>query len=390
MSVPRLSHNARNSSADGGPGLRGRLVFIDALRGLAALTIAMHHIDRYEPLTIADTSLPQWMLLWLKEGRVAVEVFFVISGFMIAYSLRHTLLTPAAMGRFSLRRLIRLGLPYWTILAIVLVLDVLLPWLGIPPLNSELDAGQLVSEVFFLQDILGYGSTSTGLWFICIEVQFFLLFLALLWLAQHLRSDNGPTTARAGWPARLAVFAPLALLSLFVFNVDARYDAWIVFFFGTLFLGTMTCWALDGSVPPAAFWLYVLAALVRLALFPGLRLTVALSAAVLIYTVGRLGRLNRWLSARWLQYLGGISYSFFLVHYSVSHVVKWLGHRLTEKSPDVAIAWLLLALVASIVVADLFHRRVETPACQLAEQFKPSVSANLREPVPCESLPSEC
>jgi peptidoglycan/LPS O-acetylase OafA/YrhL len=390
MSMPRLSNKPLSSSAGGSPGLRGRLVFIDALRGLAALMIAMHHIDRYEPLTIADTSLPQWMLMWLKEGRVAVEVFFVISGFMIAYSLRQMILTPAAMGRFSLRRLIRLGLPYWTILAVVLVLDALLPWIGLPCLNSEIYAGQFVSEVFFLQDILGYGSTSTGLWFICIEVQFLVLFLALLWLAQRLQSTKSPTAGRTGSLARLAVFAPLALLSLFLFNVDPQYDVWIVFFFGTLFLGTMTCWALDGSVPRAAFWLYVLAALVRLAVCPGLRLAVALSAALLIYAVGRMGKLNSWLSARWLQYLGGVSYSLFLVHYAVCHVVKCFGHRLTEKSPDIAIAWLGLALVASVVVAHFFHRYVEMPACQVAEQFKQSVPAVLQESLPCETLQHEC
>jgi peptidoglycan/LPS O-acetylase OafA/YrhL len=360
---------ALQPSTDTKTGMQGRLVFIDALRGLAAVTIALHHINRYEPLTSANALLPEWLLCGLKEGRLAVQVFFVISGFMIARSLRQTVLTPAVMGRFSLRRFIRLGVPYWTILAAVLALDMLLPWLGIPPLNSEIIPEQLLSEVFFLQDIFGYGSTSTGLWFICIEVQFFLLFLVLLFAAQSMRRENS-ASPNASWFSRLAVFFPVALLSLFVFNVNTDYDAWVVYFFGAIFLGSMTYWTLDGSIPRAVFWLYTLAVSIRLALFPTLPLSAALAATVVIYAVGCHGGLNRWLSAGWLQYLGRISYSLFLVHYSVSHTVKWLAHRLTLGTPGVALVCLGLAFAASVVVAHFFYRWVEAPACRLAEQLK--------------------
>lgn len=362
--------SALQSPADQAAGLQGRLVFIDALRGLSAVMIALHHIDRYEPLTAASAILPDSIQFMLKEGRLAVQVFFIISGFMIARSLRRTVLTPAVMGRFSLRRLIRLGLPYWTILAAVLAMDVLLPWGGLPPLNAEFTAGQVASEVFFVQYILGYSSTSTGLWFICIEVQFFLLFLAMLFVVQRLRRRGPVDAAQVGWPSRLVVFVPMALLSLFLFNLSDQYHAWVVYFFGVLFLGTILCWTLDGSVPRAAFWLYILAIVVRLAVRPTMQLEVALSAAVLIYGVGRLGRLNRWLSFRWLQYLGTISYSLFLVHYPVSHVVKCIAHRLTGDTPGIALAWLGLAFALSVVAAHFFYHWVERPASQLAERLK--------------------
>lgn len=353
-----------------GKALQGRLVFIDALRGLAAITIALHHIDRYEPLASANTLLPPWLLAAFKEGRLAVQFFFVISGFMIARSLVRTVLTPATMARFSFRRLIRLGIPYWTILAIVLALDLLLPWVDMLPLNYDFTSEQITSQLFFLQDIFEYGSTSTGLWFICIEVQFFLLFVVLSFVAQKVRLGNELSTPQTGWFARLAVFLPMALVSLFLFNVNDEYDAWVVYFFGTMFLGAMTYWALNGSIPRWAFWLYVVAVAGRLAICPTLQLTAALVAMLLVYTVGCLGGLSRWLSVGWLQYLGKISYSLFLVHYTISHVVKCLTHRFLGESPAIAFGCMGTALLVSIAVAHFFYRYIETPAFRLAEQLK--------------------
>jgi peptidoglycan/LPS O-acetylase OafA/YrhL len=363
---------------------RIRFLFIDALRGLAALIVALHHIGRYGPLPQAARAiLPQWIPLAIDRGQIVVQFFLVISGFVIAYSLRDMLVTPRAAGQFALRRLIRLGLPYWTIVLAVCALDMLAPRIGMPPPNDPAPtAAQIVAHVFFLHNVLGYGSISAGLWFVCIEVQFCLLFIALLGLAQQLPRGHNCATGRAGGFSLLAVFAPPALLSLFAFNVGVFQigvdnEAWVSYFFGTFFLGIVACWALDGSVPRAAFWLYVLAVLVRLAIFPTRQTAMALGAALLIYLAGRLGRLDRWLSARWLQYLGRISYSLFLLHYPVSYVVTSVGYRFTGDSPGAAVGWLVLALLASIPAAHLFYVLVEEPAIRLTQRLKtpPAVPA---------------
>ena len=118
---------------------------------------------------------------------------------------------------------------------------------GIPsPNDPPPTAVKLVANLSFLQDILGYGSLSAGLWFVCIELQFSLLFIALLGLAQRLSPGSRCTAEPVGGRSLLVVFVPLALLSLFVFNVDifhleADNDAWVSYFFGT------SSW---GSSPP--------------------------------------------------------------------------------------------------------------------------------------------
>src|SRR5215210_7178617 len=63
------------------PGSRSeRLVFIDALRGIAALAVAAYHIERYGPLAEPASRILQGPVETIIEhGWMGVQVFFVIS-----------------------------------------------------------------------------------------------------------------------------------------------------------------------------------------------------------------------------------------------------------------------------------------------------------------------
>ena len=99
----------------GPSGSEPRFAFLDALRGLGALGITCYHIHRYRPLEIpADHLLPKTVQFVVRHGWSSVQVFWVIAGFVVAYSLRKTAVGPASFGNFTLRRVLRLGMPYWT------------------------------------------------------------------------------------------------------------------------------------------------------------------------------------------------------------------------------------------------------------------------------------
>ena len=132
----------------------------------------------------------------------------------------------------------------------------------------------------------------------------------------------------------------LAVASLFFFNFDHRYENWIVYFYSMFFLGSLGL--VDARAPHCRSWAAV-------GLRPGdpgpaeyvwgVEIAIALWAGMTIYVVGRLGHLTDWLAWRPLQYLGRISYSLYLIHYPVSHVVVWTGHRLTGDAPWPAVGW---------------------------------------------------
>ena len=97
-----------------------------------------------------------------------------------------------------------------------------------------------------------------------------------------------------------------------------------------------------------------------------------------IFTAGRNGHLHDWLNFRWLQYLGKISYSLYLIHYAVSHVVTHVGWSLLggSPSPPQAAACLAVALASSIAVAHVLYECVEVPSTRWAARLKLATSAS--------------
>jgi peptidoglycan/LPS O-acetylase OafA/YrhL len=353
-----------------------RFVFIDALRGLAALGVACYHIHRYGPLhEPASQLIPAPLATVFEHGWMGVQIFFVISGFVIAYSVHGVQISPKFLGNFALRRSIRLDPPYWATILFVLGLYAVARSLGLgADLIDPPHWRQLLSHAFYVQDIAGYGNISVGFWSLCIEVQFYLALIVMLGTAQWLHRRLGKTSARVGAACLLVATAPLALASLVEYSAGSEWDVWLLHFFCMFFLGALGWWTLAGRVPQQVFWLYVGLLLIRLELDWSLEIACATVAGVTIYLAGRSGHLTRWLSAASLQYLGRISYSLYLIHYPISWIVVGFGFWLTGDNARAAILWLLLALALSIGAADLLYRFVEAPSVRLARRFKPAAA----------------
>lgn len=395
------------------PLFKGRSTFIDALRGIAALGVACYHITRYEPGGQPSRELiPRFVLAGFDHAWIGVQIFFVISGFVIAYSLREARVTPGYFANYALRRSVRLDPPYWTTIVFVLLLHALLHLhlgfespLDVPSkLEPELSASLVASHLVYLQNILGYDNLSAGFWTLCIEVQFYILYVTGLGIAQR----AGLAIAQRASPRHtgtwlLVVFLPAALLSLFEWTRTAGAqsvydnDMWIIRFFCMFFLGAAALWTLEGWIPAALFWLYVVAVVGRIVMqawFEGLSddLTVGLSAALAaglaIYLTGRLGKLGSWFGAPILQYLGRISYSLYLIHFPISYVVMLLGYEVRgTPGPAEAIVWLGLALAASLAAAHVLYVLVEAPSVRLAARLKRPAQEPVKAVVPLPSGP---
>ncbi|MBC7819946.1 MAG: acyltransferase [Planctomycetaceae bacterium] len=370
--APRVAPVAdRSSPAVGQP--PARFAFLDGLRGLAALGIAVYHIWRYEPpqhpemkVYPAMECLP-WIVDWvLLRSWVGVQFLLVLSGFVIAFTLRETWVTPREMVSFLGRRIVRLGPPYWVTLAFVLVLHVVnVTWWNLPPAFEEpLTSGRVLAHIAFLQDVLGQTPLSAAIWTVCIEMQFYVVCVLGWGLAQRLRRRSDRQSPRPSATALMLVFAPLALVSLVYWNRLDSTEPWVIHFLCSFFLGMVTWWTLDRTVSPLVFVASIAVVAGHLAFQWKLENALALTAALSIFVAGRTGHFHDWLNWRWLQYLGRISYSLYLIHYPVSHCLTWVGWRWCDNSPTpVQSSLILLAcLVASIAAGHLLYVSVEVPA----------------------------
>jgi peptidoglycan/LPS O-acetylase OafA/YrhL len=247
-----------------------------------------------------------------------------------------------------------------------------------------MSAWRVLAHMGYLQDILGFPSLSAGIWTLCIEMQFYAVSVVGWGLAQRLVRHRKNGVSRPRGAVLLALFGPPACISLFVWHGQTSTEPWVTHFFAMFFLGMIVWWTLDQTLPPCAFFVCVGVVAAQLVVEWKLDNAVALAVACAVFAAGRLGRLHDWLHWNWLQYLGRISYSLYLIHYPVSHMVTWLGWSVSGSppAPPVAAMIMLASLAASIATAQLVYWAVEVPSLRWAARLKrPAVVGTAPPPI---------
>jgi peptidoglycan/LPS O-acetylase OafA/YrhL len=337
------------------------LSFIVALRACAALIILWHHFALYPPLRDWAAPLVGGLLDWIEHNARATQVFFVVGGYVMARSMSAHDWSLRRIGCFALQRYFRLGIPYLATIALILpVYAFARGWVPDAVLGAPVTLAQLLAHLFFLQDVLGYEPLSAGLWFVCINFQLGLVYAACLWLRDRFGGGRKDFVALVGWP--------LALLSLFHFNLDPAGESWWLYFFPYFFMGVLIHRALRGGVAQLEFWFYQLLIVIALVYEWRWRLGIALAVGFLLFAAEKLEFGAYWPRNRMVARLGQISYSLFLIHFPVLVAVGALWARLGWTAPAAAVAGLLVAFLLSIAAAFAFHRWVEVPASHLTRR----------------------
>lgn len=342
-----------------------RLPHIDALKAIAAQVIVLHHLVSYGPIArAAHEALPDWADLMHEYGRMAVQVFLVVGGYLSARGLspRGGALR-AAVPELLWRRYLRLALPFLAALGLTLAASALVaPWW--PELvPTGISAGQLLSHALLLHDVLGQEALTVGAWYVAIDLQLFALFVGLLWLA------------RRGWrhPGRLVagplLVAAMALASAFFFNREAELDVYAPYFFAAYGLGALVHWLAAWRHGRAALLLLAVAVCAALALDWRDRLALALATALWLAWAGARHAAGRAALPRGWQPLlargATLSYALFLLHFPVLLLTNALLANLPGATPATGLLMLAATWLLANCLAVPFHRWVEAPAARL-------------------------
>ena len=101
-----------------------RLLYVDALRGVAATGVMLFHFSGHRICGELNQQLPDCHSLGTCDmANWVCRSSFVISGFVIAYSVRGYQMSGRFLGRFALRRSVRLDPPYWFTIAAVIATE---------------------------------------------------------------------------------------------------------------------------------------------------------------------------------------------------------------------------------------------------------------------------
>jgi peptidoglycan/LPS O-acetylase OafA/YrhL len=318
-----------------------RIDVIQDLRGFAALSVCWYHYVYYNG--IFSPALPHGFLgNTAQYGWLGVQIFFVISGFILPYSLFRAGYRPGVgnFGRFLWKRLSRLEPPYLISIAIMIgVMSVphLLPWLG--GSAPKFTLVQVLLHFGYLNSFFNQGwYLNPVYWTLGIEFQYYLLIGLMYPLISGTRR----------W---IRVFGWCLLTGIALGDHVSSLGHWLFLFM----LGFAMFQYRAGIVGKSEFGCtFLLAAAASLATLGKSITLVGLAACVVILFVRRSNPLTAW--------LGDLSYSFYLIHLPIGGVVfrilqSW-GSGLALRLTLVAIA-----LAVSLGVAHLLYRWVERP-CQ--------------------------
>jgi peptidoglycan/LPS O-acetylase OafA/YrhL len=337
------------------PVTQGHLRFLDGLRGLACLWVVLDHLH-VDTLT---GGLPAGVSRWVFDsGIVGVMVFFVLSGFVIAQSWRDAVpggvpVSAARIGTFLGRRWMRLSPPYYV--AIVLAVVVTVGGSVVRGDGGQVPSiGSLFAHVAYLPGLIEAEPINAVFWTLAIEMQFYVGFALVVWGVQRLGSRSVELEQTA--LLVLAVSATIWPLRGLELVNQTHLGAYAFAFLS----GAFTWW--QGALDVGLYWLFhVILGAAWLRWGDPLVGAVVLTGPLLhVATVG--DRMQRWLGQRPLQRLGAVSYSLYLVHAPVIGVVDWFGEQLLGAGATVEALMIVPAVLASLAVAMVFHRRVELPA----------------------------
>jgi peptidoglycan/LPS O-acetylase OafA/YrhL len=180
-----------------------RLAWLDVLRGMAALTVALHHAAFYYVPHLQFKVLPAWF----NPGMYGVLVFFMISGYIVPASLeRH-----GRVRDFWIGRIFRV----YPLLLVACAANVLPFVLGVRGLRAGLERQDpliaLFAHVTMLQDVLAVPNAINVLWTLSYEMAFYLLIVALFVGGVHRHSV--PVAVVLAAVALLGGVLPTMLLS---------------------------------------------------------------------------------------------------------------------------------------------------------------------------------
>ncbi|KKW90549.1 acyltransferase family protein [Sphingobium chungbukense] len=337
------------------------ILSIQYLRGIAALMVVLFHVSR-EVRPILGAHVLAW-------GEFGVDIFFIISGFVMIYSVSRANATPSPY-LFMEKRLVRIAPMYWLMSVLMVIGLIIRP--GI--FNSAvLDTGHVIQSLLFIPHFHpGIPQAIMPMlvpgWTLTYEIYFYLLF-ALFISSGSIGRFVLPSTA-------IIVISVIAVHLLPGEGAIARFlsnPIALEFVLGmAVGLAYLKGWLASRRIAPfaafAAFALIVFCSSVDSRLW-----TAGAFSALLVYFAVSSSIKVRPGMHLLLQALGDSSYSLYLSHIFVigmtTMIWKRVGITAANSSYLSATSYILLCTILSVIIGFVVFRYVERPITGIARSL---------------------
>lgn len=320
----------------------GKVEVITSLRGLAALLVFLFHLVCLSNNYISSKILHDIF----RYGKYGVELFFVISGFVISFSMIKSNYQLINFATFFKKRLIRIEPPYLIVLGFCIIQIIFRNTINNDFSLNGIDFLQIILHVGYLIPFSNSNWMNIVFWTLAIEFQFYLIISILF-----------PLIISRNFLRYL--FYVLVLLFSVLFPLDYHIFYWLPLFVTGMNLALrylekvnfteflFTSFTLNLFI----FYLYETPIFIF-----------TLIPQIIIYYFPFYKNII-------LSFLGEISYSLYLIHTLTAFTVINIGFRfpdnLTIKSLIV-----LSAILITIFVSYVFYKFVEKPFLKIASNIK--------------------
>ncbi|HSQ62661.1 MAG TPA: acyltransferase [Polyangiaceae bacterium] len=390
--------------------LDNRYPQLHGLRVLAIVSVVQFHITTIFALEQAIRLDRDWVGSSLAIF-FGMDLFFILSGFLIGSILLHSLKQqalarekgdkPRGLGpiaRFYLRRIFRTFPPYYVVLTVLALLYA--------PLTHA-QRHHLPYEYAYLTNFFGLARFEVIMfwgWSLALEEQFYLVVPLLFFLLGRLRTDRARLVLLAvlwacGTLSRLGIYYwhlwqkgpwdDVELYGAIYFRTYTRFD--------TLVMGIILAVLHDRFREPIGRWLslplhrallampsllclwlllrpwtFVTKSMQQFHVFAWGTLTTLMYLGFLILLLHGEGLIHRFLSAPIFRRLATLGYGIYLVHIPLcDYVVVPMAHKLDARHVSLLVIWplsLALLLALSLSVSYAMHVLVEKPSLRLRDR----------------------
>jgi peptidoglycan/LPS O-acetylase OafA/YrhL len=305
---------------------------ISLLRGLASLGICIFHIGLQVPFKwdslIAHT---------IRLGEAGVFVFFIISGFVLPYSLYKKDYQWRDFKNYFLKRSVRIDLPFWASIIVIFFL-----------VKIDFSVKNTFLNVTYLVPYVSHATWYNGVfWTLSIEMQFYII-LGLTY-PLLMRCKNA------------VLLITLTAIPLFIYNLHAVF-----------YQGIIINYLIYFCIGFILFKIYIK----QLKMVPGLSIVLLLCVHILIQVSLRVGVFSFITVAVVLfaqfrtlpvvfKYLSDISYSLYLIHWQV---IVFFIKRVSHYDVNVYLLYIITVLIC-LAVSTIFYWLVERPALALSKKI---------------------
>lgn len=350
---------------------------LESIRGLAALLVVIFHLPKWNPLLDIG---------FVNNGYLMVELFFVLSGFVIFNAYAEKIKDKNDLLRFQFLRFGRLYPVHivflLAFLAIELAKFVASTTLGINSPNSipfeTNDLSAFIKNIFLISSVLPDQPTTFNVPAWSISVEFYTYFVFALSILAFKINKN-------------IIFSVFAAISIAMLSTENTFGFEpLLRCFAGFFIGCLTA-RLTGKRAPE--WSKFLSLIVFLAIVIFLQIKPTKELDVLIYfltaaliasiVLSSNGWLKKMLNFRAFTWLGTISYSVYMSHAAIEWIVNQvirvvlkkpetigaLGKSVPQLTRNEALLACLVVVVAVLIVSAFVYTFIEKPMREKSRRY---------------------